>query len=299
MESPLVSIGLPVALAIVMFGLGLSLTVGDFRRVVTMPRAVLVALGLQLLVLPAVAFGLVTVFALPRILAVGVMLLAASPGGTTANLFSHLFRGDVALNISLTALNSVIAVVTLPIITNFALWHFDAGTATVGLQFDKVVTVFAIVLVPVALGMVVRHLRETFARAADKPVRIFSILVLAVVAIGALISEWSVISPYLSQVGWVVSLFCILSLTIGYFASKGLRLGESQAVAAAMEIGIHNTTIALTIAISVLGSTTMAVPAAVYSVAMYIFATLFGLAVSRRRGARPEEVVAGEAAAGG
>ncbi|HIY64989.1 MAG TPA: bile acid:sodium symporter family protein [Candidatus Agrococcus pullicola] len=287
MDLPLVSVGLPIALAIVMFGLGMSLTPADFRRVATMPKAVLIALGLQLIVLPAVAFGLVVAFDLPGILAVGVMLLAASPGGTTANLYSHLFRGDVALNISLTALNSVIAVVTLPIITNFAIWYFDAGEGTVGLQFDKVVTVFAIVLVPVALGMVVRRFRHKLAERADKPVRIFSILVLAIVAIGALISEWSVIQPYLADVGWVVSLFCILSLTIGYFASKAMRLGEAQAVATAMEIGIHNTTIALTIAISVLGSIVMAVPAAVYSIAMYIFATLFGFAISRvRRRAR-------------
>ena len=125
-DSALIAVGLPIALAIIMFGLGLSLTSGDFRRVARTPRAVAVALGLQVLVLPAVAFGLVKAFDLDPLLAVGVMLLAASPGGTTANLFSHLFRGDVALNVTLTAINSVLAAVSIPLITNFAIDHFDA-----------------------------------------------------------------------------------------------------------------------------------------------------------------------------
>ena len=127
-DSALISTGLPIALAIIMFGLGLSLTVADFRRVVRTPKAVAVALVLQVVVLPLVAFGLVTVFDLDPLLAVGVMLLAASPGGTTANLFSHLFRGDVALNITLTAINSVLAAFSIPIITNFAISYFGADS---------------------------------------------------------------------------------------------------------------------------------------------------------------------------
>ena len=116
MDSGLVAIGLPAALAIIMFGLGLALTVDDFRRVGSAPRPVVVALLAQLVLLPLLCFGLVLALELEAILAVGMMLLAASPGGTTANLFSHLFRGDVALNITLTAVNSVIAVVSLPLL---------------------------------------------------------------------------------------------------------------------------------------------------------------------------------------
>ena len=117
MDSALTTVGLPLALAIIMFGLGLDLTIGDFKRVGRAPRAVAVALGCQVLLLPAICFGLVVLFDLPALLGIGMLLLAASPGGTTANLFSHLFRGDVALNITLTAINTVIAVVTLPVIT--------------------------------------------------------------------------------------------------------------------------------------------------------------------------------------
>jgi BASS family bile acid:Na+ symporter len=286
-DSALITVGLPVALAVIMFGLGLSLTGGDFRRVARTPTAVVVALVLQVVVLPVIAFGLVTVFGLEPLLAVGVMLLAASPGGTTANLFSHLFRGDVALNVTLTAINSVLAAVTIPLITNFAIDHFEAD-GELGLQFAKVVQVVAIVLVPVAVGMAVRRRSAGFAARADRPVRIFSIVVLVVVAVGALLGERENLADYLRQVGLVTGLFCLASLTLGYAGARLLRLDERQAVAVSMEIGIHNTTIALTIALSVLDSTEVAVPSAVYSVLMYVFATAFGFAITRRSGRQVE-----------
>ncbi len=147
------------------------------------PRAVVVALACQLLLLPAVCFGLVVLFDLPPLLGIGMMLLAASPGGTSANLFSHLFHGDVALNVTLTAINSVVAIFTLPIITNLAIAWFDREDS-VALQFGKVVEVFAIVLLPVLLGMLVRARRQAFAARMDKPVRIGSAVILAGLVIG-------------------------------------------------------------------------------------------------------------------
>jgi BASS family bile acid:Na+ symporter len=288
-DSALITVGLPVALAIIMFGLGLSLTVGDFRRVARTPRAVAVALVLQVLVLPVVAFGLVTAFDLDPLLAVGVMLLAASPGGTTANLFSHLFHGDVALNITLTAINSVIAAVTIPLITNVAIGHFDAD-GELGLQAGKVLQVIAIVLVPVAIGMVVRHRSEEFAVRADRPVRVFSIVVLVAVSVGALLGERENLADYAEQVGVVTGLFCLVSLSLGYLGAKLLRLAEPQAIASSMEVGIHNTTVALTIALSVLDSTEVAIPSAVYSVLMYVLATAFGVLVTRWHGRQATQV---------
>ena len=285
-DSALITIGLPIALAIIMFGLGLSLTTGDFARVARTPRAVVVALVVQVLVLPVVAFGLVMAFDLDPLLAVGVMLLAASPGGTTANLFSHLFRGDVALNVTLTAINSVLAAFTIPLITNLAISYFDAD-GELGLQFTKVLQVVAIVLVPVAIGMVVRRRSEEFAARADKPVRIFSIVVLVIVAVGALLGERENLADYVQQVGLVTALFCLASLTLGYVAAKVMRLDERQAIACSMEIGIHNTTIALTIALSVLDSVEVAIPSAVYSIVMYLLATAFGFAITRGRRTEP------------
>ena len=285
-DSALIAVGLPIALAIIMFGLGLSLTVDDFRRVARTPRAVAFALGLQVLVLPVVAFGLVTAFDLDPLLAVGVMLLAASPGGTTANLFSHLFRGDVALNVTLTAINSVLAAVSIPVITNLAIQYFDAD-GELGLQFGKVLQVIAIVLIPVGVGMAVRRRSEAFAARADKPVRVFSIVVLVLVSLGALLGERDNVAGYVEQVGLVTGLFCLISLTLGYAGARLVRLDERQAIASSMEVGIHNTTVALTIALSVLNSTEVAIPSAVYSVLMYVLATAFGFAITRGRTREP------------
>jgi bile acid:Na+ symporter, BASS family len=282
MGSALTTVLLPLALALVMFGLGLSLTVGDFARVGRQPRAVVIALVLQLLVLPAICFGLVLAFDLSPLLAVGLLLLAASPGGTTANLFSHLFRGDVALNITLTAVNSLIAVVTLPVITNFAIDYFEPSDGgSLGLQFGKTLQVFAIVLVPVALGMLVRQRATAFADRMDKPVRIASAVVLALVIVGTIVAERDNITGYVRDVGLPALLFCLASLTLGFVVPRALGVVRRQAIASAFEIGVHNGTLAIAIAISVLGSVELAVPAAVYSVVMFPAAALFGWAITR------------------
>jgi BASS family bile acid:Na+ symporter len=284
MDSALTSVGLPIALAIIMFGLGLSLTVEDFARVAKAPKAVSIALVCQLILLPAVAFGLVTAFDLDPLLAVGMMLLAASPGGTTANLFSHLFRGDVALNVTLTAVNSVIAVITLPLITNFALGYFEPTDAdgTLGLQFTKVVQVFAVVLIPVAIGMWVRLRRSAIAQRMDKPVRIGSAVVLALVIVGTVVSERENIADYLVDIGVVAALFCLLSLSIGYVVPRVFGIEDRQATASSMEIGIHNSTLAITIAVSLMDNVRLAVPAAVYGVVMFPLAAAFGAVITRK-----------------
>src|SRR5688572_19692964 len=295
MGSALTTVLLPLALALVMFGLGLSLTVGDFAGVGRQPKAVVIALALQLLVLPAVCFGLVLAFDLPPLLAVGLMLLAASPGGTTANLFSHLFRGDVALNITLTAVNSLVAVVTLPLITNLAIAYFDpADGGTLGLQLDKTAQVFAVVLVPVVIGMLVRRRAPGFAERMDKPVRILSAVVLALVILGTITAERDNISGYVRDVGLPALLFCLASLAAGFFVPRALGVVQRQAVASAFEIGIHNGTLAIAVAVSVLGSVELAVPGAVYSLIMFPVAALFGWVITRSaRRAAPAGVPAG------
>lgn len=277
------ALALPFALGVIMFGLGLDLTPGDFARVAKSPRAAIIALACQLLVLPVLCFGLVLLFRLPPMLAVGMMLLAASPGGTAANLYSHLFRGDVALNISLTAINSVIAVITLPLLTNLAIHIFEPGDLTVGLQFRKTLEVFLIVLVPVALGMTVRALRPAFAHAMDKPVRLASIVILVVVISGAAASSLDLLTANIVRLGGVATAFCLLSLGIGYAVPRLLRIEKPQAVATSFEVGIHNATLAIVVAQSVLAQPEMALPAAVYGILMFPLAAVFGLIITRRR----------------
>ena len=279
MGSALTTIGLPVALGIIMFGLGLTLTPRDFARVGKHPKAVVIALVCQLILLPALCFGLVLAFQLPPILAIGMMLLSASPGGTTANLYSHLFRGDVALNISLTAINSVLAVVTLPIIVNLSIAFFMPGDLSLGLQLSKVLEVFAIVLLPVALGMLVRWWKPKFADAMDKPVRIASVVILVVVIAGAVYSNIDILLANVASLALITILFCVLSLSIGYWVPRVLGVRRAQAVASGFEIGIHNATLAIVIAQTVIGSVEMSLPAAVYGVLMFFVAAAFGFII--------------------
>lgn len=288
MGSALTTIGLPVALGIIMLGLGLSLTLADFARVLKQPKAVVIALLCQLVLLPAICFGLVLAFQLPPILAVGMMMLAASPGGTTANLYSHLFRGDIALNISLTAVNSVIAVITLPLITNFAIAYFQPFDDRLGLQWSKALEVFAIVLLPVALGMLIRRFWPAFAAGMDKPVRIASVVILIVVIAGAVASNWALLVTNFTQLALITVLFCLISLSIGFLVPRWLRVGKRQAIATSFEIGIHNATLAIVIAQSVLGSVELSLPAAVYGVLMFFIAFGFGFLI------RDRSVTAGE-----
>lgn len=280
-QSPALTIGLPIAIGIVMLGLGLSLTRADFTRVREAPRAVAVALGLQMLFLPVLAYALIRLFDLDPLLAVGVMLLAAAPGGTTAGMFSFLFRGDVALNITLTAVNSVLCIVTLPLITNWAVGHFDAAQEGVGMELGTFVGVIALVLVPVGIGMWLRSVRPGFAEAADRPIRIFAVGFLVVVALGAIFAERDDIVAYTKSAGLVVGILCALALTVGYGVARVLRLDRAQGIATSYEVGIQNTTLAMTLALSVMGSTEVAIPAAVYSVIMNIFGFAFGMALGR------------------
>lgn len=281
MGSTLTSIGLPVALGIIMFGLGLSLTPGDFKRVAKQPKAVIIALVCQLLILPALCLGLVVLFQLPPVLAVGMMLLAASPGGTTANLYSHLFRGDVALNVSLTAVNSVIAVFTLPLITNLSIALFLPDQEELGVQFAKAVEVFAIVLLPVIAGMLVRWWKPDFAIRMDKPVRIASMIILAVVIVGAIVSNWALLVENVGRLALITVVFCLLSLAVGFFVPRLFRVEPRQAIASSFEIGIHNATLAIVIAQTVIGSVEMSLPGAVYGVLMFFIALAWGFLLRR------------------
>lgn len=288
MDSGIITIFLPIALAIIMAGLGLELRPQDFKRVAKHPKAVFLALFCQLVILVSIAFVICKLLALPPLLAVGVMLLAASPGGPTANLFSYLYKGDIALNITLTAINSVIAAFTLPFIVNLSIQHFINDGQQLGLQFSKVIQVFLIIIVPVCLGMLVRYFSPNVADKLHKPVRIFAVVFLILIIIGAVAKERNSILEYIMQVGLATSLFCIASLLIGYFIPRIFGISSTQARACAFEIGIHNSTLAMTIALTILASTTIAMPAAVYSIFMYIFAAIFGTLLNRYEPQRAE-----------
>jgi BASS family bile acid:Na+ symporter len=269
---------LPIALGIIMLGLGLSLTLADFARVVKFPKPVLIGLSCQLLLLPVVCFFLAKAFGLAPALAVGLMLLAASPGGTTANLYSHLAHGDVALNITLTAVNSVIAVLTMPLIVNLSLAYFMEGDQALPLQFTKVVQVFVIVLGPVAIGIWIRSRFPGFAARMEKPVKIISALFLLIIIILAVVKDWQTFVDYAPLVGGAALAFNLISLAVGYWVPRLLKLSLRQSIAIGMEIGIHNGTLAIALALSpmLLNNATMSIPAAIYSIIMFFTAGAFG-----------------------
>jgi BASS family bile acid:Na+ symporter len=278
------TLALFAALALVMFGLGLSLTVADFRRLLGHPRAVAIALTLQVVVLPAACYGIVLAFGLSPVYAVGLMLLAASPGGVSANLFSHLFGGNVAMNISLTAINTVLSIVTLPLIANLAIAHFAGGGQVVPLQVGKVAEVIAVVLVPVVIGMAWAASSRGLAQRLEGPFKLFSALVLAAFALIAIAKGWDALRSSFASVGPAVVVFNLVSLLAGYYLSRAAGMEKPMATAIGFEIGIHNSTLSMFIALSVLGSIELALPSAIYSVVMYLTATAFGmLALGRGR----------------
>ena len=273
---------LPIALGIIMLGLGLSLTLADFKRVLVYPRAILVGLVTQTLLLPLICFGLASTTGLTPELAVGLMLLAASPGGATANLYSHLAKGDVALNITLTAVNSLLSLITLPLLVNFSLMHFLGEGQYIPPQFKKIVEVASIILIPVTLGMFIRSRSQSFAEKMNKPVRIASVVILAGLIVAALLKDRNNVAQYFAQVGVAALLFNIASMLIGYFLPLLFQVTRKQAIAIGMEIGIHNGTLAIFIAFNVLNNPTMSIPPAIYSLIMFFTAGIFGWFLARK-----------------
>lgn len=281
-QSATTSLFLPIALGIIMLGLGLSLTLADFKRIKEYPRAIIIALVCQMLVLPALCLGIASLSGISAELCVGLMLLAASPGGPTANLYSHLSNGDVALNITLTALNSVLALFTLPFIVNFSMEIFLGAGQYIPMPFSKVVEVFGIVLIPVSIGMLLKNYAPQFAAKMDKPVRILSALLLVVIIASVTIREKQLLVDYFGQLGLPVLLFNIGSMLTGYFVPQLFGIPKKQSISIGMEIGIHNGTLAIFIALTVLGNSAMSVPPAIYSLLMFFTAAAFGFWVKRK-----------------
>ncbi len=285
-QNSMLTLFLPIALGIIMLGLGLSLTVADFKRVLVYPKAIVIGLLCQMVLLPVVCFGIAILFDLPPALAVGLLLLSASPGGATANLYSHLAKGDVALNISLTAVNSVLTLFTLPFIVNFAIDYFMGSGQVIPMQFKKILEVFAIVLVPVGIGMVINYFSPSTSKKLEKPVKIISALFLVFIIVGAIVKEKDQFLLYFQQVGLAALTFNVVSMAIGYYVPFLLRVNKKQSIAIGMEIGIHNGTLAIYIALNVIGNSVMSIPPAVYGLIMFFTAAAFGYIVSRK----PQEV---------
>lgn len=268
----IISVVLPLALAVTMFGLGLRLTIQDFTRLFKMPRVILIGLFCQIILLPVLALALATVFGLSPVLGMGLMILAAAPGGPTANLMSHFAGGNVALNVTLTALNSLTAIVTLPILIQYAYAHFFGEAATVPAESARIVQVLLVVTVPMVLAMWLHASAPLVAAKMRQPINIFSIVFLLVIVIGTVSKERELILGGIGPVGLAVLLFNLGSMAVGFFIPRALKVSHNDSIAIAMEVGIHNGTLAIAIASSpgMMNSMAMAVPAALYTLVMYM-----------------------------
>ena len=278
------SVGLPVALAIIMLGLGLSLRLADFARVVRSPKPVIIGLVCQVFVVPAFCLALVYVSALPPAMAVGMMLLAASPGGSSAALYTHLARGDVALSITLTGLSTVLAMFSLPIITNASLGLFYGEEASVYLEIDEVLQIFAIAIVPALIGAFINRTNPGFARQLDRPVKLLATLFLGAVVLFALISQWRLVWLWGPTVGAAALILNLAALTIGYQVPRWFGVEPRQAIALAMEIAIHNAALVIALALSeyMLDDPELAIAPAIYGLIAYITGAIFVWGYNRR-----------------
>lgn len=274
-SSIITQIFLPLALAVIMFGMGLSLRFGDFKRILIYPKAVAIGLTNQLILLPLVAFGLIKVFGLHTELAVGLMILAACPGGATSNLITHLAKGDAALSITLTAFSSLIAVFTIPFIVNFSILYFIPSGEEQQLNvLGTVISVIFITIIPVALGMIILKKAPLLAQKWDAPFRKLSAIFFVLILIAAILKEREHLLEYFAEAGPVALVLNLSTLGIGYMSGRIFGLGEKQSITIAIESGIQNGTLGITIAATLLVNSTMTIPSAIYGLLMFVTAGL-------------------------
>ena len=258
------------SLIIIMLGMGLSLVFDDFKRIIVYPKAIFVGLTNQLIILPLIGFAIALIFPLRPEIAIGIMILAACPGGPTSNLITHLAKGDIALSVTLTALSSFITILTIPFIVNFALKHFlDEGQMIRLDVVETIMRIFVIIVIPICIGMIIRRFKEGFAIKMAKPVRKASGFVMALVIIGIAIKEKENIIPYFQQAGIVALLLNITTMMVGYYSSKIFNIKNKRAISISIESGIQNGTLAITIAVVLLGNSEFAITPAIYSLLMF------------------------------
>lgn len=262
---------LPISLGIIMLGMGLSLVPADFKRVAIYPKAAAIGIINQIVILPLVGFLLLMLIPMrnPE-LAVGIMILAACPGGPTSNLISHISRGDTALSITLTAISSLVVVLTIPLIVNLSMAYFLEHGEYVPLPiFDTVMKVIIITLIPVAIGMFIRSRFPAFAYKMNKPVKIMSGILLFVIIMAAILNDKENFFNFFAQAGPVALALNLAMLLIGYFSARLFRLKIAQSITISIESGIQNGTLGIAIAATLLHNPTMTISPAIYSLIMF------------------------------
>ena len=263
---------LPISLAIIMFGMGLTLMVSDFGRLFAYPKEVLVGLFNQLVFLPLIGFLIILLFDLNSSMAIGIMILSLCPGGPTSNLITQVARGNIGLSVTLTALASLITVFTIPIILSEAITYFTGETDVV-IELPILQTMLQILLItviPVSIGMVIRKKNEAFALRMERPMRIASTVLFIIIFLLVMIANKDLIVEAMKEVGLATLLLNLSTMALGYITAKVFGIKGKSQISITIESGIQNGTLAFVIATTILNNVEMGLPTGAYSIWMFI-----------------------------
>ena len=276
MDSSIITqVFLPLALAIIMMGMGLTLVPDDFKRVLLYPKAIALGIVFHVVLLPLIAWLVIHLLGLRPELAVGLMILASCPAGPTSNLITHLSKGDTALAITLTVFSSMVTIFTIPFVVNYSIRHFmPAGGAEMLPLFRTILTVLFIIAVPVAIGMFLKMKFPVFAERSQKPFKILSALFLVLIIISALYNEKDNLAEFFRLAGPAALLLNGLTLGISFLLARLIRLNFRQSLTISIESGIQNGTLGIAIATTLLQNAAMSIPSAIYSIIMFLTAAL-------------------------
>jgi BASS family bile acid:Na+ symporter len=263
---------LPLSLAIIMLGMGMTLIPADFFRIIKYPKAILIGITNQLVFLPIIGFSLAIAFNLTPIMAVGLMILASCPGGPTSNLITQVCKGNIALSVTLTAISSMVSILTIPFILSYALAYFGTGAnITIKLPIiDTIIQIMGITVIPISTGMLIRRYKVNFAKRTEKPMRTVSTVIFLLVFIAVLAANAAKLIAGMKEVGLVTLVLNVANMGIGYLTAKLFKLNLKSAISITIESGIQNGTLAFVIATSILNNVEMGIPTGAYSIWMFV-----------------------------
>jgi BASS family bile acid:Na+ symporter len=266
----------PIGLAIIMLGLGASLTLSDFSRVIKNPKDFFIGFVCQLFVLPLVAYLLIIILKVPTEMALGVMLIAAAPGGVTSNVLTKFADGDAALSVSLTAFMSLVSIISVPIIVALAIDLFEIPYVTKEISMIGIsLKMFFVVTVPVIIGMIIRHLTGDLMIRNLKIIQRISIALFFVVFAAIYIEEWNNIVSFLTRAGTIALILNVTMMTIGFYVAKFFASGVAQQRAISLECGLQNGTLAVFVGTQLFDNVVYMVPTAAYALIMLTTASIF------------------------
>ena len=263
---------LPISLAIIMFGMGLTLVISDFTRLFTYPKEIFIGLFNQLVFLPLIGFLIIFLFDLDSTMAIGIMILSLCPGGPTSNLITQVSRGNIGLSVTLTALASLITVFTIPIILSEAISYFSGETDVI-IELPIVQTmiqILVITVIPVSIGMVIRKKNEDFALRMERPMRIASTVLFIIIFLLVMIANKDLIVQAMKEVGLATLLLNLSTMALGYMTAKLFGVKGKSQISITIESGIQNGTLAFVIATTILNNVEMGLPTGAYSIWMFI-----------------------------